>query len=141
LRTTLNSNRLRKNDYAAKERKYLVEIYKKHSIPFAVSVFLMVGCPLGVAARKGNFGVSAGISLGFFIFYWAFLIGGEKLADRGFLPPGLSMWLGNIIIGMISVYLTIKVNNESITMPGAKYVRGLLKKHRANKEEAMIISD
>ena len=141
LRTTLNSNRLRKNDYAAKERKYLVEIYKKYSIPFAVIVFLLVGCPLGVATRKGNFGVSAGISLGFFIFYWAFLIGGEKLADRGFLPPGLSMWLGNIIIGLIGVYLTIKVNNESITMPGAKYVRGLLKKRRSKKEEIVIVPE
>ena len=37
--------------------------------------------------RKGGFGVAAGISLFFFLIYWAFLIGGEKLSERGFFSP------------------------------------------------------
>lgn len=109
-------------DYNNKARQYEVEIHKKYSIPFACFVFIFVGCPLGVMSRRGNFGISAAISLGFYIVYWACLILGEKLADRGIMSPMLSMWLGNIIVGLMGVYLTIKVNNESFIFPGSKYI-------------------
>jgi lipopolysaccharide export LptBFGC system permease protein LptF len=87
---------------------YLVEIYKKYSIPFACIVFVLIGAPLGVMTRKGSFGIAAGMSLGFFLLYWACLIGGEKLADREFVSPFISMWFANIIIGITGVYLTLK---------------------------------
>ncbi|MCX8010019.1 MAG: LptF/LptG family permease, partial [Ignavibacteria bacterium] len=61
--------------YDAEVDKYLVEIYKKYAIPFACIVFVLIGAPLGVITRKGNFGVAAGISLFFFLIYWACLIG------------------------------------------------------------------
>jgi lipopolysaccharide export system permease protein len=40
--------------------------------------------------------------------YWAFLIGGEKLADREMLSPFLSMWSANFILGAVGLYLTFK---------------------------------
>ena len=93
---------------------YEVEIYKKYAIPFACVIFVLVGCPLGIITKRGNFGVSAAITLGFYIVYWACLIGGEKLADRGYASPVLSMWLGNIIVGITGLILTIKINNEKV---------------------------
>lgn len=87
---------------------YQVEIDKKYSIPFACIVFVLIGAPLGIITRKGGFGIAAGMSLGFFLLYWIFLIGGEKLADREFLTPFLSMWSANIILGVIGIYLTFK---------------------------------
>ena len=51
---------------------------------FACIVFVLVGAPLGMRARRG--GLAAGfLSVVFFLFYWACLIGGEQLADRGLL--------------------------------------------------------
>src|SRR5574344_1354153 len=96
------------------EKSLKVEIHKKYALPFACLVFVFVGCPLGVRTRGGNFGVSALISLGFYILYWACLIGGEKLADRGLLSPFLAMWMGNIIVGVLGIFLTLKVNNENL---------------------------
>lgn len=87
---------------------YLVEIYKKYSIPFACVVFVLIGAPLGIITRRGGFGVAAGMSLGFFLLYWACLIGGEKLADRELLSPFLSMWLANIILGLTGLYLVFR---------------------------------
>jgi lipopolysaccharide export system permease protein len=87
---------------------YLVEIYKKYSIPFACVVFVLIGAPLGMITRKGGFGVAAGMSLGFFLLYWACLIGGEKLADRELLSPFLSMWVANIILGAAGLYLVFR---------------------------------
>lgn len=97
-------------------KQYLVEIHKKYSLPVACIVFVMVGCPLGISTRKGNFGISAAISLGFYVFFWASLIGGEKLADRGIISPQLGMWMANIIVAIVGVFLILKINNESFTL-------------------------
>jgi lipopolysaccharide export system permease protein len=89
---------------------YLVEIHKKYSIPMACFVFVLVGVPLGVLAKRGGFGVGAGLSLVFFVAFWGFLIGGEKLADRELMPPWLSMWAADILIGFIGLLLIAKVS-------------------------------
>ncbi|MCH7946568.1 MAG: LptF/LptG family permease, partial [candidate division Zixibacteria bacterium] len=45
------------------------------------------------------------ISLFMFIVYWAFLIGGEDLADRGIIHPVIAMWSANILIAAAGSYL------------------------------------
>ena len=100
-----------------------VEIQKKYSIPFAAIVFVFLGAPLGMMARRGNFGVSAGLSLLFFVVYWAFLVAGEKLADREMLSPFLAMWLANIVLGALGLVLTYKVSKETLVINWNSFVR------------------
>lgn len=119
IRTARNniSSKARSVEFMDREiEKYEVEIYKKYAIPAACIVFLLIGAPLGVMVRNGGFGVAAGISLLFYLVYWAFLIGGEKLAERGFISPFLGMWAANIVIGFIGIVLTIKTNRETVTI-------------------------
>jgi lipopolysaccharide export system permease protein len=116
LENQITTELFRMSDYEARARQYEVEIHKKYSIPFACVLFALVGCPLGLISRRGNFGISAAISLGFYIFYWACLIGGEKLADRGIISPFLSMWIGNIIVFFLSLIFLFKVNYENSTI-------------------------
>ncbi|MCK9212477.1 MAG: LptF/LptG family permease, partial [Ignavibacteriaceae bacterium] len=52
----------------------------------------------------------------FFLIYWASLIGGEKLADRGFMSPFWGMWSANILMGIVGILLTKKVANETVTL-------------------------
>ena len=87
---------------------YEVEIYKKYSIPFACVVFTLLGAPLGYKVKKGGFGIASGLSLLFFLVYWASLIGGEKLADRDLFSPFLGMWIANIVLGVFGLYLIYK---------------------------------
>lgn len=96
--------------------RFWVEIHKKYSLPFACIVFLLIGAPFGTMVRKGGFGMAAGISLFFFLIYWAFLIGGEKLADRGLFSPFWGMWSGNFVFGILGIYLTIKAAKERVTL-------------------------
>lgn len=86
--------------------RYLVEIHKKYAISAACVAFVFVGLPLGIAFRAGGATRGAAVSIGFFLLYWMFLIGGEKLADRDYLSPALSMWAANILIGSAGAYLT-----------------------------------
>jgi lipopolysaccharide export system permease protein len=93
--------------------KYLVEIYKKFSIPFASIVFVLIGAPLGIRARKGSMGVGMSLSIGFFLLYWVFLIGGEDLADRRIISPFWAMWAANIFVGLAGIYLTWRTVKET----------------------------
>jgi lipopolysaccharide export system permease protein len=115
--------------------KYEVEIYKKYAIPAACIVFMLIGAPLGVMVRNGGFGVAAGISLLFYLVYWAFLIGGEKLAERGFLSPFIGMWAANILIGFLGIILTIKTNRETVTITFNFFKKLIPKKFRLTQEE------
>ncbi len=65
----------------------LVEIHKKYAIASACLVFVLIGAPLGAWAKRRGAAASASLSLGFFLLYWAFLIGGETLSDRRILSP------------------------------------------------------
>lgn len=90
----------------------MVEIYKKYAIPAACIVFVLIGAPLGIMTRKGNLGISGGISVVFFLIYWIFLIGGEELADRQYITPFWSMWAANIFVGAAGIYLTVSSVRE-----------------------------
>ena len=66
-----------------------------------------------------------GLSLLFFIIYWAFLIGGEELADRLYLSGALAMWLPNIVIGGAGIILISVVMKRS-TVEGIEILRKFL---------------
>ena len=96
-----------------KINQYMVEVHKKFSVSFACIIFILIGVPLGIMARRGGMAVGVTYSIFFFIMYWAFLIGGENLADRLVVPPGLAMWSCNIIIGIFGIILTLRMVRES----------------------------
>jgi lipopolysaccharide export system permease protein len=92
--------------------RYLVEIHKKFSIPFACIIFVLLGAPIGMFTRNGNIGYAALIGTGFLTFYWISIIQGEKLADRLFIDPTTGMWFSNILLGLIGIYLMIRVSTS-----------------------------
>lgn len=113
--------------------KYEVEIYKKYALPAACIIFVLIGAPLGVMVRKGGFGVAAGISLFFFLIYWAFLIGGEKLSERGFFSPFIGMWAANILLGVSGIILIIVTNKETKTLTFT-FLKSLIPKRFRQKD-------
>jgi lipopolysaccharide export system permease protein len=128
-------SKVRSIDWNEREiEKYDVEIHKKYAIPAACIIFILIGAPLGVMVKKGGFGVAASISLLFFLIYWAFLIGGEKLAERGFFSPFIGMWAANILLGFLGIILTIKTNRETVTIRFTLLKKLIPKRLRFNQE-------
>ena len=87
-----------------------VEIHKKFSIHLHV-YYLLLGAPLGVMAKEG-FAVSTSLSFIFFLVYYILLLGCEKMADRNLLDARTGMWFPNLIMFIISLYLTIYTVRE-----------------------------
>ena len=106
--TELRNIRQRRKEVA----RYMVEVHKKYSIPFACIVFVLVGAPLGMLMKKGGMGASC-LSIPVFVLYYLFLVGGESLADRRVIPPWLGMWSPNILLLLIGGYLTNHLFRET----------------------------
>lgn len=93
--------------------QYMVEVHKKYSIPAACIIFVLIGAPLGIMARRGGMAVGASYSLFFFVIFWAGLMSGEPLADKGIIPPWVAMWGGNIFITVCGIVLSILMMRET----------------------------
>jgi len=93
--------------YVKNLNRYGVEVHKKFSLPVAAVLFVLVGAPLGVLAKKGGLVVGISLSFGFFLLYYVFMIGGEEMADRNIVTPLVGMWTPNLLLLMISLYLAL----------------------------------
>lgn len=89
--------------------RYRVEIHKKYSIALACLIFMLIGAPLGLSIRRGGLGTVGGLAITIFLFYWITLVQGEKLADRNLLEPWVGMWIANIIMAVVGLWLIIYV--------------------------------
>lgn len=107
----------------------LVEIHKKYAIPAACLVFVLIGAPLGVLARRGGLTTGVSLSLGFFLLYWIFLIGGEDLADRQIVSPFVAMWSANFLIGGAAIYVFRRIASGRVA-PVALHLPNLLRRIR-----------
>ncbi len=93
--------------------QYEVEVHKKLAIPFACLVFILIGVPLGVRAKRGGVGPAITISVIFFIFYYGCLMIGEELGDNGTVPAWVTMWFANVIITVYSIFLLYRTVQET----------------------------
>jgi lipopolysaccharide export system permease protein len=133
LTTIINSINIEEEIFKSKlanKNRYEIEINKKYSIPVACVIFVLIGVPIGIMTRKGGILIGGGLSILLFTIYWAFLIAGESLGDRGDISPFWAMWSPNIFIGLVGIYLLIKVSKESpiLSLNSLKKVMSL-KKH------------
>ena len=120
--------------------RYRVEINKKYALPAACIIFILLGAPLGIMVRKGGFGMAASISLFFFVIYWAFLIGGEKLADRDMLSPFWGMWSANVLLGIIGLLLLIRAAKEAVIIK-FDFIKKLIPKQWMESEQSTDVEN
>jgi lipopolysaccharide export system permease protein len=84
-------------------RAYLVEFYRKFSMPVACLVFAFFAFPIGLLARRS--GRTVGFAVGLFvaIVYWGMLFAGQTFGVRMSLSPALSMWFPDAVVFIIGV--------------------------------------
>lgn len=121
----------KQDSFVKQIQRYKVEIHKKYSIPFACVVFVLVGSPLAIRMSRSGMNMAIGLSILFFLVYYVCLIGGEKLADRGFTTPFLAMWLPNIAFGALALALLKKAASEQALFerPSLSFLRSRFRRH------------
>ncbi|MBW2139800.1 MAG: LPS export ABC transporter permease LptF [Deltaproteobacteria bacterium] len=98
--------------YDVRYYPYLLEAHKRNSLPFACLVLGLIGVPLGVQGRgRGrNWGISMG--LGVFIGYYILFSAGLSFGESGTYPPILGMWVPNVVMGAVTLYMLRQTNRE-----------------------------
>lgn len=101
-------------DMQSKNRnRYLIEIHKKFSLAAACLIFVILGAPIAVRFPRGGVGLVLGVSLLVFALYYVGLIGGEALANNGYLPPFWAMWGTNVILTAVGLVLLFRMGREA----------------------------
>jgi lipopolysaccharide export system permease protein len=93
--------------------RYEVEIHKKFALAAACFIFVLLGAPIALRFPRAGVGLTIGVSLVVFGLYYVGLIAGESLARRGLMPPFVSMWLANVLFGVIALILLARMGKEA----------------------------
>lgn len=93
-------------------------IFKKFALALACFIFFFIGAPIGVLLRKGGLGISALISVMFFVLYWVIDVTGTKLARDGAIDSFSGVFISSFVLMPIGAYLTWKAVNDSSIFGG-----------------------
>jgi lipopolysaccharide export system permease protein len=88
-------------------RSYVIEVYRKFSVPFGALCFVFLAVSLGLMARKS--GQTVGFIFGNIIavLYWSMLFIGQTMGLRVGTPPFWSMWIPNLLSLVVGVILAV----------------------------------
>jgi LPS export ABC transporter permease LptG/LPS export ABC transporter permease LptF len=92
-------------DVEVEKRHAAVELNKRMAIPFACVVFAFLALPLGVGSRAGGRGRGFVVSVGVVLAYYLINNQGEMMAMEGRVPPWLGIWLPNMVLMAVAVFL------------------------------------
>lgn len=91
---------------------YRLELYKRYSLPFACLLLGLLAVPLGIQGQGHgrNWGISVG--LGIFVFYYLIFAAGMSFGQTGAYPPLIGMWMPNIVLLFVTMYLLYITHRE-----------------------------
>lgn len=113
LKANLESYEFGSFDYTVRLRWTALEFLRRYGQALACFIMFFIGAPLGALIRKGGIGVSAIVSLLFFVLYWIIDITGVKLARDGSISPATGAFISSGILLVIGLFLTWKAIHDT----------------------------
>lgn len=98
-----------------KDRQYyltLMEYHKKFSLPFACFALGILAVPLGIQSKSSRRSFGIGLGLFFFLIYYILLSAGWVFGEAGAYPPIIGMWVPNIVMAGMGIWILIYTVNE-----------------------------
>jgi LPS export ABC transporter permease LptG/LPS export ABC transporter permease LptF len=89
-----------------------IEVHKIFGFPAACLVFGLLGLPLGFSSARGRRSSGFAISLGVILVYYVLLSSGENFAREGRVPPWLAIWLPNMALLSLGLFLLARRNRD-----------------------------
>ncbi len=101
----LDNHELWQLSHGADGKRYLIELHRRFAYPVACLVLMLIGVPLGTAARRG--GKSGGMVFTILLVLVYYLLSdiGLAWAKQGRLPAAIGVWLANFIFAAAGLFL------------------------------------
>lgn len=85
--------------------EYEVEKHKRIAFPFATIILTIIGLSISSRKVRGGIGMHLGVGLGITFGFILFQQVTTVFATRGSMAPWLSVWIPNMIFGVVAVFL------------------------------------
>lgn len=82
-----------------------VEWHKRFSAPFSTFILTLIGVSLSSRKVRGGTGLHIGMGIVLCFSFILFSKFTDEFAKGGLLPPGIAVWIPNILYAFIAVYL------------------------------------
>ncbi|MBI3207401.1 MAG: LptF/LptG family permease [Candidatus Solibacter usitatus] len=86
-----------------------IDFHRRLALPVACLVLAMLAVPLGVSSRKGGKSSAFVLTVALGFFYFMGLIGMIGLARQKTLPPGMAVWMPNMVFAALSLVLIVRL--------------------------------
>ena len=96
-----------------KRVKHIFELYSKYSFAVVCVVFLFIGAPMGSIVRKGGFGYPLLIAIICFMLFIVLTMVFKDMAEAFVIHPILAVWMPNLLLLPVGIFLTYKAMNDS----------------------------
>lgn len=89
----------------ASVQESLVEKHTRLALPFSAFILTIMGVALSSKKRRGGIGWNIGLGIALAFTYILFLKFSEMFVFTGAMPPGIALWLPNVIYAFIAGFL------------------------------------
>ena len=90
----------------------MMELQEKFSIPVACFTLGLLAMGLGLKSAFSKTTSGLGLGLACFLVYYALMGFGWSSGKSGLVPPELGMWLPNIAMGVMGLFIFVRVADE-----------------------------
>ncbi|UCD54815.1 MAG: LptF/LptG family permease [Candidatus Omnitrophota bacterium] len=87
-------------------------MHNKLALAFSNFVFVLIGIPIAVRTHRREKSINFGFTMVLFLIYWGIMLGGIACVIRDIMPPWTGIWMGNIILFSIGVFLFVKIARQ-----------------------------
>lgn len=93
----------------------LMEAHQRFAFSFAPLVFGLLGIAIVMAPSRSRASRSRGVAscLFWLLAYYGLLSFGRAIGERELIAPGLALWLPNLTVGLVAIYLFARTLRES----------------------------
>jgi len=103
-------------------RTFSQEWHRKFTASVACLIFFLIGAPLGAIVRRGGIGMPVIVSIFFFVIYYMIESFGDNMLRSGSISVWLGMWLSNLVLLPVGLFLSFKANQDSSTLNAEAYI-------------------
>jgi lipopolysaccharide export system permease protein len=96
--------------------KARIVIHRRFAIPVACLAMGLIAFPLGIQSKTAKHSFGLVLCLFFFLLYYLLLTIGYGLGEKGIYPPEIGMWMPNLAMGSIGLFMLIQTGRERSLM-------------------------
>ena len=104
----IEKEKAKENPDPGEIKELSIEFHSRIAVPLATLLFALIAVPLGITMKRKGKSLSLGVSLMIAIGYYVLFLAGKFLARAELLPPYQAIWLSNVLLGILAIWLTAR---------------------------------